>query len=395
LCICEEGTELLQRVMEAAEESGGDDTKELLHKKEPLPMFTSCCPGWISLVEKTMPDVWPYVSSCKSPHMMLGALLKRVTKDVWGGHEPEDIFLVSVMPCVRKKGESQKPQYVTSGVRDVDEVITTRDLGALLRSKGINPKFLAPQSFDDPLGHGSGAGQIFGVTGGVMEAAVRTVYAVVSEGEVLPRLELDEVRGFDGLKTVDVSLLSPKTGKGIDKTLRLGVVNGLAEAKKVIQNMRDGSLQFDFVEIMACPGGCIGGGGQPRSKNQKETLQKRADAVYALDQNAAVRQSHENPAVEKIYEKWLPGGFGSETAKEVLHETRPGVEKSGEAFVPAFPVEKKEQEQECEACGLRYRVVEDGGGGVDSRRAAAATRALGSGDARDGSASFDDKLPKP
>jgi NADP-reducing hydrogenase subunit HndD len=203
---------------------------------------------------------------------MLGALLKRVTKDVWGGHEPEDIFLVSVMPCVRKKGESQKPQYLTSGVRDVDEVITTRDLGALLRSKGINPKFLAPQSFDDPLGHGSGAGQIFGVTGGVMEAAVRTVYAVVTEGEVLPRLELDEVRGFDGLKTVDVSLLSPKTGKGIDKTLRLGVVNGLAEAKKVIQNMRDGSLQFDFVEIMACPGGCIGGGGQPRSKNQKETL---------------------------------------------------------------------------------------------------------------------------
>ena len=362
LCVCEEGTELLQRLLEAEEDSEEGEEVTESSEKAVLPMFTSCCPGWIQLVEKSMPDVWPYISSCKSPHMMLGALLKRVTKDVWGGHEPEQIYLASVMPCVRKKAESEKPQYVTSGVRDVDEVITTRDLGALLRLKGIDPANLPPEQFDNPLGKGTGAGQLFGVTGGVMEAAVRTMYAVVTEGETLPKLELTEVRGLDGVKTVDISLKSKKTGKGLDRVLRLAVVNGLNNAKELIKKMRDGTVELDFVEVMACPGGCIGGRGQPRSKNQKETLRLRANAVYKLDKNASIRQSHENPAVSNIYDTWLGPGFGSKTAKEVLHEERPRKNESGETFEPAFPVENKSgkiKEQECATCGLRYDVREE------------------------------------
>ena len=381
LCICEEGTELLQRLYDAdeadqaararrdetdadADADAGDPASASASASAsaptaPLPMFTSCCPGWIQLVEKTMPDLWPYVSSCKSPHMMLGALLKRVTRDVWGGHEPEDVFLVSVMPCVRKKGESLRPEYATGGVRDVDEVITTRDLGALLRLRGIDPGSLEPSAFDQPLGEGSGAGQLFGVTGGVMEAAVRTVYAVVTEGETLPRLELEDVRGLAGLKECEVSLKSPITGKGIDRSLRLAVVSGLAEAKTLIRDMRDGTRVYDFVEVMACPGGCVGGGGQPRSKDP-DVLRKRAEAVYGLDRCAAVRQSHQNPAIAEVYERWLAPGFGSDAAKEALHVDRPEPPRrdddSDRERAAPFPRASSTRTAECETCGLRYDV---------------------------------------
>ena len=372
LCVCEEGTELLQRLhdAEAADDAarGGRDEADaevfspVPAPTAPLPMFTSCCPGWIQLVEKTMPDLWPYVSSCKSPHMMLGALLKRVTRDVWGGHEPEDVFLVSVMPCVRKKGESLRPEFAAGGVRDVDEVITTRDLGALLRLRGIDPGTLEPSAFDRPFGEGSGAGQLFGVTGGVMEAAVRTVYAVVTEGETLPRLELEDVRGFARLKECEVSLKSPSTGKGMDRSIRLAVVSGLAEAKTLIRDMRDGARVYDFVEVMACPGGCVGGGGQPRSKDP-DAARKRADAVYELDRCAAVRQSHHNPAIAEVYERWLGPGFGSDAAKEALHVERPDSrrrDRDDEDDVKTretpFPRAASTRTMECETCGLRYDV---------------------------------------
>lgn len=333
LCICEEGTELLQRLLEAEEA----EENHLGEISEPLPMFTSCCPGWIQLVEKTMPELWPYISSCKSPHMMLGALLKRVTHDVWGGLSPQEIYLCSVMPCVRKKGESMKPEFIIGGVRDVDEVVTTRDLGALLWRAGIDPGDLEESEYDSPLGPGSGAGQLFGVTGGVMEAAVRTVYAVVTEGDTMPRLELEEVRGLEGLKEATVQLKSPTTGKGLNRTLRLAVVSGLNNAKTLIADMRDGKRCYDFVEVMACPGGCIGGGGQPKSKD-KEALRKRMEAVYSLDRCAAVRRSHENPAIVEIYDKYLGPNFGSELAVETLHVDHPRAEPGDSEADHPIPV---------------------------------------------------------
>ena len=225
------------------------------------------------------------------------------------------------------------------------------------------------------------------MTGGVMEAAVRTVYAVVTEGETLPRLELTEVRGLEGLKECEVSLKSESTGKGLDRALRLAVVNGLNNAKTLIADMRDGKRVYDFVEVMACPGGCIGGGGQPRAKPGSDALKKRAEAVYGLDRCAVVRASHENPAIGMVYDKWLVPGFGSEKAREALHvdlggveeeeeeeeEERAGEEKK-EADVFPFPPRRgvgvaedgdgaasretagdaANGERECESCGLRY-----------------------------------------
>ena len=323
LTICEEGTELLNRIMarqKLKEEAGGDSDAE------PLPLFTSCCPGWMTMVAKSAPELIPYISTCKSPHMMYGAVVKCNSQELFG-RPAEEIYTCSVMPCVKKRGESDHAIFTINGVRDVDNVITTKDLGALLSKHGIDPRTLDPMPFDSPFqneevsddtddGTGSGAGQLFGATGGVMEASVRSVYELIT-GSELPRLDLEEVRGFEGLKETTVPLYSEETGQGLDMELRVAVINGLGEAKKLIQQMKDGEVKYDFVEVMACPGGCIGGGGQPKA--DKETLAKRMEVLYKLDKSLPIRRSHENPTVKKLYKRVLGEEFGSEEAEHMLH----------------------------------------------------------------------------
>jgi iron-only hydrogenase group A len=318
LTICEEGTELLHRLQarvnnnqEDAKFGEGDPGPEL------MPLFTSCCPGWMNMVEKTAPELAPYVSTCKSPHMMYGAFLKEYSEEILG--QPADkVYFTSVMPCVRKRGESDRAAFEHNGIRDIDNVITTKDLGQLLRLKGIDMAELEPVKFDSPFeidGTGSGAGQLFGATGGVMEAAVRSVYELVT-GKELPMLELDEVRGLDGIKEAVIPLHDEDNTIGLPVDLRVAVVNGLGNAKILIKKIEAGEVQYDFVEVMACPGGCIGGGGQPKAG--KGACEKRLQSIYVLDRSLPIRRSHENPNVKKMYEDYL-GEYGGEKAHALLH----------------------------------------------------------------------------
>lgn len=326
ITICEEGTELLHR-LRARKASGRSQQQFGLPGgdpgPEPLPLFTSCCPGWMNYVEKSAPELAPYISSCKSPHMMYGALVKNYCQD-WFGEKPGNVYFTSVMPCVRKRSESDHECFAhTEGgvrLRDVDNVITTRDLGQLLRMKGIDPGELEPIHFASPLssnknGAGSGAGQLFGATGGVMEAAVRSVYELVT-GKPLPRLELNEVRGLEGVKEATI-LFEGGEFSGVPVNLKVAVCNGLGNAKQLVKKMKDGEVSYDFVEVMACLGGCIGGGGQP--KGAEDAIEKRLDSIYNLDRSQTVRRAHENPTVQAIYDEKYLGGFGSEKAHELLH----------------------------------------------------------------------------
>lgn len=302
LTICEEGTELLYRL-----QSGEEYDK---------PLFTSCCPGWMTLVEKSMPDVAPSISTCKSPHMMYGALLKEFRQELLG---VDQVYLTSVMPCVKKRGESDRPCFVRKdGVRDVDNVITTRDIAQLLRKYDIDPTKLEPEAFDSPFqtsnGAGTGAGQLFGATGGVMEAAVRSVYELVV-GKELPRLEVHAVRGLEGVKEAVLPLYDPATSPEGGKDLRVAVVSGLGNAKQLVKKLQQGEVQYDFVEVMACPGGCINGGGQPKGGD----VQARMDTIYELDRKLPRRKSHENPIVRQLYEQFMDGEYGGHKAHELLH----------------------------------------------------------------------------
>nr|WNF20724.1 hydrogenase [synthetic construct] len=317
LTIMEEGSELLHRLTEHLEAHP--------HSDEPLPMFTSCCPGWIAMLEKSYPDLIPYVSSCKSPQMMMGAMVKTYLSEKQG-IPAKDIVMVSVMPCVRKQGEADREWFCVSepGVRDVDHVITTAELGNIFKERGINLAELPEGEWDNPMGVGSGAGVLFGTTGGVMEAALRTAYELFT-GTPLPRLSLSEVRGLEGIKESTLHLTPGPTspfkafagadGTGI--TLNIAVANGLGNAKKLIKQLAAGESKYDFIEVMACPGGCIGGGGQPRSAD-KQILQKRQAAMYDLDERAVIRRSHENPLIGALYEKFL-GEPNGHKAHELLH----------------------------------------------------------------------------
>jgi iron-only hydrogenase group A len=326
LTICEEGTELLHRILlrEERRKSAEDPSfNEAINTDEPLPLFTSCCPGWMNYLQKSNPELTPFISSCKSPHLMYGAMVKNFSKELFG-RDAKDIYLTSVMPCVLKKGESEHESFIHSGVHDVDNVITTKDLGDLLHLHNIEPTTLTPLPYDSPFqvekdspdGLGSGAGQLFGTTGGVMEASVRTIYEILTESE-LPRIELEEVRGLEGIKEAKIPLFNEKTGKGLHTELRVAVANGLGNAKKLIKAMKDGEAKYDFVEVMACNGGCIGGGGQPRSVD-KDVLGKRMEVIYKLDKALPIRRSHENPTVKVFYERFLDD-YGSEKAHRVLH----------------------------------------------------------------------------
>ena len=291
LTILEEGNELLQRL-----KNGGA-----------LPMITSCSPGWIKFIEHNYPEQLEHLSTCKSPQQMFGALAKTYYAEQ-SGIDPKDIVVVSIMPCTAKKYECTRPEMRSSGYQDVDYVLTTREFGRMLRQSGIDFAALADGSFDNPLGMSTGAGAIFGATGGVMEAALRTVYEVVT-GKELAKLEFESVRGLEGVKEATVDL------DGLP--VKVAVAHGLGNARKVMDKIKAGEADYAFVEVMACPGGCIGGGGQPYV-TKKETRMARMDAIYQVDENMPLRKSHDNPAVQQLYKDFLKEPLG-EKSHHLLH----------------------------------------------------------------------------
>lgn len=298
LTIMEEGTELLNRI-----KNGGV-----------LPMITSCSPGWIKYCETFYPDFIPNLSTCKSPNQMQGA----VTKTYFAKQndlDPRDIYVVSVMPCTAKKFEIARPEFGRDGYRDVDANLTTRELARMIRQAGLDFVHLPEEEFDDMLGESSGAGVIFGVTGGVMEAALRTVVDVLT-GEDMPRLEYGDVRGLEGIKEATVSV------NGTD--INVAIVHGTANAAKLLNAIRAGEKTYHFIEVMGCPGGCVTGGGQPivdaRTRYYVDPRAARAAATYSEDESMAIRKSHKNPAVQKLYAEFL-GEPNSHIAHELLHTT--------------------------------------------------------------------------
>lgn len=306
LTIMEEGTELLNRI-----KNGGV-----------LPMITSCSPGWIKYCETFYPDFIPNLSTCKSPNQMQGA----VTKTYFAKQndlDPHDIYVVSVMPCTAKKFEIARPEFGRDGYRDVDANLTTRELARMIRQAGLDFVHLPEEEFDDMLGESSGAGVIFGVTGGVMEAALRTVVDVLT-GEDMPRLEYADVRGLEGIKEATVNV------NGTD--INVAIVHGTANAAKLLNAIRAGEKTYHFIEVMGCPGGCVTGGGQPivdaRTRYYVDPRAARAAATYSEDESMAIRKSHKNPAVQKLYAEFL-GEPNSHIAHELLHTTY--VDRSKEA----------------------------------------------------------------
>ena len=296
LTIMEEGTELLNRI-----KNGGV-----------LPMITSCSPGWIKYIEHYYPEFLPNLSSCKSPHEMLGAVIKSYYAET--NHiDPKDIYVVSVMPCVAKKFEAQSPELSNGGLQDVDAVITTRELARMIKEAGIDFVNLPDESFDAMLGESTGAADIFGATGGVMEAALRTV-ADILEGKDLDNIEYTAVRGIEGVKEASVTIAG--------KEIKLAVANGTGNAKILMEKMKNGEADYTFIEVMGCPGGCVTGGGQPivpaRDRMKVDPRVVRAKALYTEDESKAQRKSHKNAAVQKLYEDYL-GQPNSHKAHELLH----------------------------------------------------------------------------
>ena len=293
LTIIEEGHELLKRVKE-----GGK-----------LPMITSCSPGWIKFIEHFFPDLLDHVSTCKSPQQMFGAMAKTYYAET-AGIDPKDIVVVSIMPCTAKKFEAQRPEMMDSGYRDVDYVLTTRELGRMIKEGGIDFVNLPDESPDAPMGEYTGAGTIFGATGGVMEAALRTAYAVVT-GESLENLDITPVRGLEGVKEATVTV-------GELGEVKVAVAHGLGNARKLMDKVRAGEADYHFIEIMACPGGCVGGGGQPIPVND-EIRTLRGKALYQDDSSVQeYRQSHENPSIKKVYDTFLKEPLGHKS-HELLH----------------------------------------------------------------------------
>ena len=290
----------------------GNEFLQLLKQKDEgkLPLFTSCCPGWVRFLKQEYPDMVCHLSSAKSPQQMFGAIAKSYFAGIIG-KKPEDIFCVSIMPCTAKKYECDVQEVNSScqaAVKDVDLVLTTREVDRLIRTLGINVCAIPEEEFDSPLGTGSGAGVIFGATGGVMEAALRSAYAILEKHNPNPD-EFKVVRGMDGRKEVSVSIGGT--------TVRACVASGLANARKVVEDIRSGKAKYDFVEIMACPGGCAGGGGQPMFDGC-ELAGERGETLYALDAGNAIRFSHENPAVQALYANFLENPL-SEKAHQLLH----------------------------------------------------------------------------
>ena len=292
LTIIEEGNELIERIT-----NGGT-----------LPMMTSCCPGWISYAEQRYPEILDHLSTCKSPQQMFGALAKSYYAEKMN-IDPMDMFVVSIMPCTAKKYESQREEMSIDGENsDVDVVLTTRELGKMIRQMGINFKNIEGVPFDKPFGITTGAAAIFGATGGVMEAALRTVYEVVNK-EALKDINFTEVRGTEGIKEAEVDIGGQK--------IKVAVAHTLSNAKVLCEQVKDGTSPYSFIEIMTCPGGCIGGGGQPYGTTN-EVREKRIDAIYKVDEDMPIRQSHKNPDIIKLYDEYLMKPLGKKS-HHLLH----------------------------------------------------------------------------
>jgi len=291
LTILEEGSELVHRVT-----TGGV-----------LPMMTSCSPGWIKFVEQFYPDMIPNLSTCKSPQQMMGALIKSFAAER-EGIEPRRIVSVSIMPCTAKKYECNRPEMRQDHVPDVDFVLTTRELAALLRQYGVDLNGFEPDAADTPFGERSSAGKIFGATGGVMEAAVRSAHFLIT-GRNLADLKIEDLRGLDGCKELTVNV------DGLE--LKAAVVSGLGNARKILDEVRAGKRTLHFLEVMTCPGGCINGGGQPLSTTP-EAVKARMKKLYQIDRDESLRLSHENPWVKRLYDEFLGAPLG-EKSHHLLH----------------------------------------------------------------------------
>ena len=311
LTIMEEGTELVGRVKEflGALKAGKSAADASLGAK--LPILTSCCPGWINFIEHNFPDLLDIPSSCKSPQQMFGAIAKSYYAEKLG-IAPKDLIVVSVMPCQAKKYEAARPEFAPNGVRDIDYVVTTRELVKMLREAGINLANMDDDKYDSPLGESTGAADIFGVTGGVLEAALRSVYFMLNgknlEGDAI---NFRAVRGIDGVKEAKVEV-----APGL--SVNVAVASGLGNARKVLEMVREDRTRFQAIEIMACPGGCINGGGQPYLHGHTDLLEKRMKGLYEEDAGKPKRLSHENSDIIKLYDEYLkePGG---EKSHHLLH----------------------------------------------------------------------------
>ncbi len=287
---------------------------ERFKENDALPLITSCSPGWVKFIEMNYPELLPHLSTCKSPHQMFGALLKTYYAQK-ENIDPEKMYVVSVMPCIAKKFERQRAEMKNNGLYDVDNVITTRELARMIKQASIDFVSLGDTEFDAPMGEATGAAAIFGTTGGVMEAALRTAQDTLT-GEDLPKIDFEQVRGGDGIKRATVNIAG--------KDIKIVVASGLANARKILEEIKNGEADYQFVEIMACPGGCVMGGGQPiKSSKIRATVdvrKLRADALYSIDEKSTIRKSHENPVIKKIYEEYLerPGSY---RAEKLLHTT--------------------------------------------------------------------------
>lgn len=285
LTIMEEGTELLGRISNLLE--GKRDVK--------IPLMTSCCPGWVNFVEQNYPELIDNLSTAKSPQQMMGAVIKNYFATKLNIPR-ENVVVVSLMPCLAKKFECLRPEMGSEGDPDVNYVLYTRELARLIRFANVNFEELPESNFDSPLGESTGAGTIFGTTGGVMEAVVRTAYSIYT-GKPAPKIDFEELRGFEGIKQATIDF------NGVE--IKLGIAHGLGNARKLADSIVDGTSDFHAIEVMACPGGCIGGGGQPFHHGDMSVLKKRATALYEVDRQKTLRKSHENPAVRKLYADFL------------------------------------------------------------------------------------------
>jgi iron-only hydrogenase group A len=291
LTIMEEATELITRIKE----------------NKNLPMFTSCCPGWVKFAEQNFPEILPHVSSCKSPHEMEGAVLKTYYAKKMGIN-PKDIFVVSIMPCTVKKFESERTELSENTQQDVDAVLTTRELVRFFKMVGIEFEGLPQDSFDNPLGESTGAAAIFGTSGGVMEAALRTAYYKLT-GKELEKIEFESIRGSNGFKEAVINI------EGTE--LHIAVVNGIGNVREVIDEIKQGKSKYQFIEVMACPGGCINGGGQPIHQKPEKVV-KRMKALYEIDIESKNRKSYENESVKALYKEYFIEP-NSHKAHEILH----------------------------------------------------------------------------
>ncbi len=285
---------------------------ERFTNKRDLPMITSCCPGWVKFAEMNFPDQLQHLSSCKSPHQMFGAILKSyyAKKE---GIDPSKIYVVSIMPCVAKKFEREREEMKNNELWNVDNVITTRELARMVKEANIEFEKLKETEFDNPMGEATGAAAIFGATGGVMEAALRTAQDTLN-GQSIEKIEFNDVRGQEGIKKATVNFAGTE--------IKVVVASGLSNARIILQEIREGKADYDFVEIMACPCGCIMGGGQPikssKIRSELDIAKLRSNAIYTIDEKSKIRKSHENPVLQKIYGEFF-GNYGSDLAHELLH----------------------------------------------------------------------------